>query len=63
MFRERGREGGKEREGEKNELVIILHRQHHKGAGALHYYKHRHTHLHTWWKSSWLTPYHFIEQL
>lgn len=49
---QKGKEGGREgeREGEtgrENELVIILHRHHHKGAGAFHNYKDRHTHAHT----------------
>lgn len=41
---EGGRDWGREEErGKENELVIILHRQHHEGAGALHYYKDRQT--------------------
>lgn len=44
-----GREGGEEEEkqrGGEHELVIIEHRQHHQGAGVLHYYKDRHTCTH-----------------
>lgn len=55
---QREKEGGREGErGRENELVIILHREHHKGgAGALRNCKdrhavHMHTHLHTYRRS------------
>lgn len=48
MYLQKGKQGGREGETRReNELVIISHRPHHKGAGALHNYKDRHTHAHT----------------
>lgn len=48
MYLQKGKEGGREGETRReNELVIISHRPHHKGAGALHNYEDRHTHAHT----------------